>query len=42
MIYNPDKVQRALVPSGEMIGPTGPERRVVGIDWGRFAVAILA
>ena len=42
MIYNPEKVQKALVTEEQTEHPTGPVRRVVGIDWGRFAVAILA
>ena len=42
MIYNPEKVQAAVVPAEEFIQPTGTLRRVVGIDWGRFAVAVLA
>ncbi|MBK8015237.1 MAG: hypothetical protein IPK20_00120 [Betaproteobacteria bacterium] len=42
MIYNPEKVQAAVIPVVEVVRPTGPVRRAVGIDWGRFAVAILA
>jgi len=42
MIYNPEKVQEAVVPAGEIIRPIGNVRRAVGIDWGRFAVAVLA
>lgn len=42
MIYNPEKVQAAVIPVAEVVRPTGPVRRTVGIDWGRFAVAILA
>ena len=42
MIYNPEKVQESVVPAGEIIRPDGNVRRVVGIDWGRFAVAVLA
>lgn len=42
MIYNPEKVQEAVIPLAEIIRPEGHVRRVVGIDWGRFAVAVLA
>jgi hypothetical protein len=42
MIYNPDKIQKALVSAGQLTRPQGSVRRVVGIDWGRFAVTILA
>jgi hypothetical protein len=42
MIYNPEKVQLAVVPACEIVRPTGTVRRAVGIDWDRFAVAVLA
>jgi len=42
MIYNPEKVQAAVVPLAEIVRPEGKVRRAVGIDWGRFAVAVLA
>ena len=42
MIYDPEKIQQAVVPLAEIVRPTGPVRRAVGIDWGRFAVAVLA
>jgi hypothetical protein len=42
MIYNPEKVQQAVIPVAEVVRPTGTVRRAVGIDWGRFAVAVLA
>ncbi len=42
MIYNPEKVQAAVIPVAEVVRPTGTVRRAVGIDWGRFAVAVLA
>ncbi len=42
MIYNPEKVQEAVVPAGELVRPAGALRRAVGIDWGRFAVSVLA
>ncbi len=42
MIYNPEKVQQAVIPVTEVVRPTGTVRRAVGIDWGRFAVAVLA
>lgn len=42
MIYDPEKVQAAVIPSNDVIRPAGTVRRAVGIDWGRFAVAILA
>ncbi|MBU8912921.1 MAG: hypothetical protein KOO61_02790 [Spirochaetales bacterium] len=42
MIYNPEKVQEAVVPVTEIVRPAGTVRRAVGIDWGRFAVAVLA
>ncbi len=42
MIYNPEKVQAAVFPLNEIVRPVGNVRRAVGIDWGRFAVAVLA
>lgn len=42
MIYNPEKVQAAVFPPNEIHRPIGTVRRAVGIDWGRFAVAVLA
>ena len=42
MIYNPEKVQAAVTPASDLRRPTGHVRRAVGIDWGRFAVAVLA
>jgi hypothetical protein len=42
MIYDAEKVQEAVTPLAELQRPTGAVRRAVGIDWGRFAVAILA
>ena len=42
MIYDPEQVQAAVTPLNEIAPPCGQVRRVVGIDWGRFAVAILA
>jgi hypothetical protein len=42
MIYDPEKVQAAVISSNDIVRPTGTVRRAVGIDWGRFAVAILA
>lgn len=42
VIYDPEKVQQAVVPVAEVARPGGAVRRAVGIDWGRFAVAILA
>jgi hypothetical protein len=42
MIYDPEQIQAVVVPGGEFERPVGLVRRVVGIDWGRFAVAVLA
>lgn len=42
MIYDPEQVQAAVVAPEEFQRPTGTVRRAVGIDWGRFAVAVLA
>ncbi|MBE0567950.1 MAG: hypothetical protein IH621_18495 [Krumholzibacteria bacterium] len=42
MIYDPEKVQAAVTPLSDIVRPTGSVRRAVGIDWGRFAVAVLA
>lgn len=42
VIYDPEKVQQAVVPVAEVARLGGTVRRAVGIDWGRFAVAILA
>ena len=42
MIYDAEKVQVAVVPADTVEFPVGTVRRSVGIDWGRFAVAVLA
>ncbi|MFO7581995.1 hypothetical protein, partial [Guyparkeria sp.] len=42
MIYDPEQIQAAVVPAGEFTRPEGHVRRAVGVDWGRFAVAVLA
>ncbi|MBK9471831.1 MAG: hypothetical protein IPO18_06040 [bacterium] len=42
MVYDAERVQAAVVPRDEIEAPTGTVRRAVGIDWGRFAVAVLA
>jgi hypothetical protein len=42
MVYDPVKVQAAVVPVGTLARPTGPTRRSLGIDWGRHGVAVLA
>lgn len=42
LIYDPEKVQASVMPTAEVQSSTGVVRRAVGIDWGRFAVAILA
>jgi hypothetical protein len=42
MIYDPEHIQASVVSGEEFVRPTGSLRRVVGIDWGRFAVAVLA
>ena len=42
LIYNPEAVQAAVTPLSDLERPTGRVRRSVGIDWGRFAVAVLA
>lgn len=42
IIYDPEKVQAAVVPISEVVRPVGTVRRAVGIDWGRFAAAVLA
>jgi hypothetical protein len=42
LIYNPEKVQAAVTPLHDIERPTGTVRRAVGVDWGRYAVAILA
>jgi len=38
----PGKVQAAVFSPNEIHRPVGTVRRAVGIDWGRFAVAVLA
>jgi hypothetical protein len=42
IIYDPEKVQAAVTSLQGQGRPTGTVRRAVGIDWGRFAVAVLA
>ena len=42
MIYDAEKVQATVFPLSDIERPTGGVRRAVGIDWGRFAVAVLA
>ncbi len=42
MVYDAAKVAEAVTPVVEVVRPVGAVRRAVGIDWGRFAVAILA
>jgi len=42
MIYDAEKVQAAVTPLSDLQCPFGRVRRAVGIDWGRFAVAVLA
>jgi len=42
MIYDAEKVQAAVTLLNDLCRPSGPVRRAVGIDWGRYAVAVLA
>ncbi|MBC8253911.1 MAG: hypothetical protein H8E35_07775 [Ardenticatenia bacterium] len=42
MIYDAEKVQATVFPLSELERPVGAVRRAVGVDWGRFAVAVLA
>ncbi len=42
LIYDPEKVQAAVIGLDEVDRTVGTVRRAVGIDWGRFAVAVLA
>ena len=42
MIYDAEKVQACVTVISEMENIEGSVRRAVGIDWGRFAVAVLA
>ena len=42
MVYDPVKVQDAVVPIVDLARPSGTVRRALGIDWGRHAVAVLA
>jgi hypothetical protein len=42
MVYDAEKVQAAVTPLSDLQRPVGSVRRAVGIDWGRFAVAVLA
>ncbi|MFH1841846.1 MAG: hypothetical protein ABIF77_01450 [bacterium] len=42
MIYDAEKVQEAVTPLSDLRRPDGAVRRAVGVDWGRFAVAVLA
>ena len=42
MVYDAEKVQAAVTPLLDLQRPVGSVRRAVGIDWGRFAVAVLA
>ncbi len=42
MVYDAEKVQAAVTPLSDLQRPEGSVRRAVGIDWGRFAVAVLA
>lgn len=42
LIYDPEKVQQSVVPEAEVVRPSGQVRRAVGIDWGRYAVAVVA
>jgi hypothetical protein len=42
MVYDAEKVQAAVTPLSDLQRPVGSVRRVVGVDWGRFAVAVLA
>jgi len=42
MIYHSERVQESVTPLSDLVRPEGNVRRAVGIDWGRFAVAVLA
>jgi hypothetical protein len=42
MVYDPVKVQAAVVPLESLQGPSGRIRRALGVDWGTHAVAVLA
>jgi hypothetical protein len=42
MVYDPVKVQAAVIPLSDLSRPAGPTRRALGIDWGRHSVAVLA
>ena len=42
MVYDAEQVQAAVTSLLDLPRPTGAVRRAVGIDWGRFAVAVLA
>ncbi len=42
MVYDAEKVQAVVTPLSDLRRPEGSVRRAVGIDWGRFAVAVLA
>jgi hypothetical protein len=42
MIYDAERVQQAVIPSDQFVPPDTAVRRAVGVDWGRFAVAVLA
>ncbi|HOX27233.1 MAG TPA: hypothetical protein PLU44_15915 [Candidatus Krumholzibacteria bacterium] len=42
MVYDAEKVQAAVFPLSDLERPEGAVRRAVGIDWGRFAVAVMA
>ena len=42
MIYDAEKIQACVFSLSEMEQSEGTVRRAVGIDWGRFAVAVLA
>jgi len=42
MIYDAEKVQATVFPLSDLQRPIGSVRRAVGVDWGRFAVAVLA
>lgn len=42
MVYDPVKVQAAVVPLESLPRPCGRIRRALGVDWGTHAVAVLA
>jgi len=42
MVYDAEQVQAAVVTIDTVVPPDGTVRRAVGVDWGRFAVAVLA